>query len=414
VNGTTTNFKIQLNLIAILRTFRGRANEEPYTHLCVFFSIADTHEVQEACSMCEDPSHLADRCQLWGSPSPFEEQVNGAYGSRQEMTYFLRVITQGDNHLSNLDQKFDKLLDSIYNYNQVVNQRFEATNQRFKTTKKSITTLERQVGQLAYQLSKRDHGKLPTYTNLNPAHKKNGNEHVNMVTSLHSGETYNNKVKVLSMSEFTQDDENFVFENENVVGIDKDEKDKPEHIVDGVKSTTIPYPSALEKLTSSPFGKRGPNSEDMWETFKQVKINLPLIDAIKQILAYAKFLKDLCTQKRKLKASLPKKIDLTEHVSAILSSPFPLKFKDPGAPLISIMMGNITIKKALLDLADRSTKIPRGILEDVIVKVDDFYYLVDIIDEEVQKHVPRMLKDNPFDLYFSGENEEVFGVEEVK
>nr|GEV39837.1 retrotransposon protein, putative, Ty3-gypsy subclass [Tanacetum cinerariifolium] len=164
-------------------------------------------------------------------------------------------------------------------------------------------------------------------------------------------------------------------------------------------------------------------------TFKQVEINLLLIDAIKQILAYAKFLKDLCTQKRKLKATLPKKIDLTEYVSAILSSSLPPKFNDPGAPLILAVVGNITIKKALLNLgasinilpsslvdkydlgtlrktdtiiflADRSTKIPRGILEDVIVKVDDFYYPVDffVMDtESPYKDVqPNIILGRPF------------------
>ncbi|GKC61757.1 putative nucleotidyltransferase, ribonuclease H, partial [Tanacetum coccineum] len=123
---------------------------------------------------------------------------------------------------------------------------------------------------------------------------------------------------------------------------------------------------------SARLAKKGPHSKDMWETFKQVKINLPLIDAIKQILAYAMFLKDLCTQKRKLKATLPKKIDLTKHVSAVLSSFLPPKFKDPEAPF-DFICG-----------ADRSTKITRGILEDVIVKVDDFYYPVDffVMDNE--------------------------------
>jgi hypothetical protein len=36
----------------------------------------------------------------------------------------------------------------------------------------------------------------------------------------------------------------------------------------------------------------------MMEVFKQVKINLPLLDAIKQVPTYAKFLKYLYTQKR--------------------------------------------------------------------------------------------------------------------
>ncbi|XP_071741306.1 uncharacterized protein [Rutidosis leptorrhynchoides] len=73
----------------------------------------------------------------------------------------------------------------------------------------------------------------------------------------------------------------------------------------------------------------------MWETFQQVKINLPLLDAIRQVPSYAKFLKDLCTQKRKQRANLPKKVELTEHLSAVVSGTLPPKFKDPGTPLIA-------------------------------------------------------------------------------
>nr|GEV01169.1 hypothetical protein [Tanacetum cinerariifolium] len=116
----------------------------------------------------------------------------------------------------------------------------------------------------------------------------------------------------------------------------------------GVSSTTTPYPEALEKSASARLAK-----------------------------------KDLCTQKRKLKATFPKKINLTEHVSAVLSSSLAPKFKDPGAPLISVVVGNITIKKALLDLRASINILPaslvdKGILEDVIVKVDDFYYPFDL------------------------------------
>ncbi|KAD2805741.1 hypothetical protein E3N88_39118 [Mikania micrantha] len=144
----------------------------------------------------------------------------------------------------------------------------------------------------------------------------------------------------------------------------------------------------------------------MWEIFKQVKINLPLIDAIKQVPAYARYLKDMCTQKRHHK--IPKKLDLADNVSAVLSGALPPKLQDPGAPLISIQIGDFKINKALLDLgasvsilpgslydqyefgplkkaettvvlADLTLKLPRGILTDVIVKVEDFYYPVDFL-----------------------------------
>lgn len=45
----------------------------------------------------------------------------------------------------------------------------------------------------------------------------------------------------------------------------------------------------------------------MMEVFKQVKINIPLLDAIKQILSYAKFLKNLCTIERKMNVKKKKK-----------------------------------------------------------------------------------------------------------
>ncbi|RVW57833.1 hypothetical protein CK203_115288 [Vitis vinifera] len=84
-----------------------------------------------------------------------------------------------------------------------------------------------------------------------------------------------------------------------------------------------------------------------------------------------------------------KKAFLTEQVSAILQCKSPLKYKDPGSPTISVMIGGKVVEKALLDLgasvnllpysvykqlglgelkptaitlslADRSVKIPRG------------------------------------------------------
>ncbi|GKC93351.1 hypothetical protein Tco_1158793 [Tanacetum coccineum] len=68
---------------------------------------------------------------------------------------------------------------------------------------------------------------------------------------------------------------------------------------------------------------------------KQLKlgkgVNIPLIDAIKQIPAYAKFLKDMYTLKR-----CHKKVDSIAHVSIALINSLLLKYKDPGAPLISI------------------------------------------------------------------------------
>ena len=85
-----------------------------------------------------------------------------------------------------------------------------------------------------------------------------------------------------------------------------------------------------------------------------------------------------------------------------------MKYKDLGYPTISVNIGGTCVEKALLDLgasvnllpysmykqlglgelkptsitlslADRSIKIPKGIMEDVLIQVDKFYYPVDFV-----------------------------------
>ena len=115
---------------------------------------------------------------------------------------------------------------------------------------------------------------------------------------------------------------------------------------------------------------------------------------IKQVLMYEKFLKDLSTIKRGFNVN--KKVFLTEQVSAIIECKTPVKYKDPGCPTISVNIGGTCVEKALLDLgasvnllpfsmykhlrlgelklttitlslADRSIKIPKGTVEDVLI-----------------------------------------------
>jgi len=98
----------------------------------------------------------------------------------------------------------------------------------------------------------------------------------------------------------------------------------------------LPFPHAMTKQR-----KVNHNSE-IFETFKQVRINMPLLDAIKQVPSYAKFLNDLCTVKRKL--NVKKKAFLAEQVSVILQKNNALKYKDAGCPTISCFFGEHKIE----------------------------------------------------------------------
>ena len=161
-----------------------------------------------------------------------------------------------------------------------------------------------------------------------------------------------------------------------------------------------PFPQSLKTK------KKAINQAEILEVLRQVKVNIPLLDMIKQVLTYAKFLKDLFTVKRGL--NIDKKALLTEQVSAIIQCKTPVKYKDPGCPTISVNIGGICVEKALLDLggsvnllpysmyrqlglgelkptsitlslADRSIKIPKETMEDVLIQVDKFYYPVDFV-----------------------------------
>ena len=200
------------------------------------------------------------------------------------------------------------------------------------------------------------------------------------------------------------------------------EEMQPEHIL--LEEDTMkyrippPFPQALRGK------KKETQQAGILEVLRQVKVNIPLLDLINQVPAYAKFLKDLCTIKRGL--GIEKKAFLTEHVSALIQSKYPVKYKDPGSPTIPVNIGGNCINKALLDLgasvnlmphsvykqlglgelkpttitlslADRSVKIPKGIVEDVLVKIDKFYYPVDFVvldtapSSNEPNHVPIIL-----------------------
>ncbi|KAI5343491.1 hypothetical protein L3X38_011367 [Prunus dulcis] len=142
------------------------------------------------------------------------------------------------------------------------------------------------------------------------------------------------------------------------------------------------------------------------ETFKKVQINISLLNAITQIPKYANCLKDLCTNKRRFKEH--EQVALSEELSAVLQRKLPPMLKHPGSFSIPCIVGDFKFQKALLDLgasinlmpyhvyeklnlgelqatsvsiqlADRTIKYPKGILEDVLVKVEELILPADFL-----------------------------------
>ena len=156
------------------------------------------------------------------------------------------------------------------------------------------------------------------------------------------------------------------------------------------------------------------------EVFKKLQINIPFAEALEQMPSYAKFMKGILSRKKKLEDF--ETVALTEECSAVLQRKLSPKLKDPGSFTIPCTIGNTTFNKCLCDLgasvnlmplsvytelglpaprptnislqlADRSVTYPRGIVEDILVKVDKFIFPADfiILDFEEDKNIPIIL-----------------------
>ena len=119
------------------------------------------------------------------------------------------------------------------------------------------------------------------------------------------------------------------------------------------KSMPLLFPQALRGK------KKMSNQTEILEVLRQVKVNIPLLDMIKQGLTDAKFLKDLCIVKRGL--NIDKKALLTKQVSAIIYCKTLVKYKDPGCLTISVNIGGTYVEKTLLDLGASVNLLPYSV-----------------------------------------------------
>ncbi|XP_073152742.1 uncharacterized protein [Henckelia pumila] len=309
--------------------------------------------IQEVwCEKC-GAEHLAKDCQT-GNPS---YQPDGGMNNRPYGNQNYGKQPQEEN--SSMEQMMQKFISST-----------ETIMQNQDT---SIKNLENQIGQLAKAMSSRELGTLPSDTEKNPKEQ----------------------VKAVELRS-----------EKKIEG----ERQREKELEPSTPGTT----AALKKSKlDSQFAK-------FLEVFKKLNINIPFADALMQMPSYAKFLKEILSSKRKLEEHAM--ISLTENCSALVQNKITPKQKDPGSFSIPCVINDVQFQKSLCDLgasinlmpysvfrklnlgepkstrmslqlADRSIKYPRGIIEDVLVKVDKFIFPVDfvVLDMEEDLDMPLIL-----------------------
>ncbi|XP_022843387.1 uncharacterized protein LOC111366937 [Olea europaea var. sylvestris] len=256
------------------------------------------------------------------------------------------------------------------------------TNQKFETMIIQIVEENKEIKSHMFKLTNAlaigEWGKFPTQAQPNPREQ-------HMAQTLGSGESNLREVNVIT----TQSGKVIEpipkpKENEKVPS-NSEESTPSEEVVKN--PSRVPFPQAL-KSTSKSVGQHN----EILEHLKQVKINLPLLHVISQVPIYAKVLKDLYTVKKK--HHIKKTAFLTEHVSVVIGQKILPKYKDPGCLTVSCIIGNHEISQALLDLGANINIMPydiylslglgeikptSGVVEDMLVQVDKFYYPIDFL-----------------------------------
>ncbi|KAL5556754.1 hypothetical protein UlMin_038990 [Ulmus minor] len=247
------------------------------------------------------------------------------------------------------------------------------TQANFRNQGASIRNLEHQVGEISKLLTEKGQGALPSNTERNPREEAK-------VITLRSGKELE-KSKEASKQAIEEDTS--VSKNQPATTTIEQPLPKP-------SSNAVPFPQRLRKQNlDKQFSK-------FIDIFKSLHINLPFVDMLEQMPKYAKFLKEVLSNKRRLEGN--EKVMLTEECSAILQRKLPQKLKDPGSFTIPCTIGDFEFDRVkptmvTLQLADRSIKHPRGIIEDVLVKVDKFIFPADfiVLDMEEDREVPLIL-----------------------
>ncbi|CAN6579032.1 unnamed protein product [Malus baccata var. baccata] len=216
--------------------------------------------------------------------------------------------------------------------------------------------MEKQIGQIALQVSERAPGTFPSQTEPNPR----GGADCKVVRVLRSSKSFDNKVEnsvrnsqvASQLITYSGNVEKSANQKDSEQPLNNSENGA-DTIADRVYEPPMPYPERLKPKV------KDQQLTDFMKTLSNVQINLPLIDAIKNISSYAKFFKDVCTKKKKL-------VDFEKRLG----------------------QGEIKPTSVILQLADGSVAYPRVIIEDLIIKVDNLYLPGDFVildmDEDMQ------------------------------
>ncbi|KAL2237321.1 UNVERIFIED_CONTAM: hypothetical protein Sindi_0923800 [Sesamum indicum] len=363
--------------------------------------VADKHQQVKACGVCTLTGHATDMCPTLQESTTEHADTVGGFAGQQQRRYdpFSNTYNPGwrdhpNLSYSNQHQNFQKpkyrsprqpnptpspsledMMKALVTNTQQFQQQTQMSIQQFQQhTQTSIQNLESQISQLASSVGKLEQNAsaivLPSEKELQENVNKDGTKREHGV-----------KKKPKKEIEVQQEQA-------------EPEEDHPK--------PSITRPPFLERFTKA---KKEEEEKEIFETFCKVEVNIPLLDAIKQIPHYAIFLKELCTSKGKLKGNEWGRMFLQFSNE---NYPQNRAMCDLGAfinvmPLTifeSLNVGPLKETGVVIQLVDRFVVYPEGVLKDVLVQVNELVFSADfyVLDmrEDNSPNCTSILLGRPF------------------
>ncbi|XP_073153684.1 uncharacterized protein [Henckelia pumila] len=245
------------------------------------------------CGICAAMGHATDMCPTLQEESIEQVNATGGFPGPPQRKYdpYSNTYNPGWRDHPNLrygNPPMNQPAPYVQSNNQDYMPPYQPQPQRPQVpTPASIQNLNTQVGQLATAINKLEaqpSGSLPSQTIPNP--KENAN-----AFTLRNEKELQIKEKVVKHSSKGEHDEEVNMEDKERT---QGDMQKEERLAPEVPTKPVPhFPLVLKE------SRKDEGIKKLYDTFRRCEVNIPLLDSIKQVPRYAKFLKELCTAKRK-------------------------------------------------------------------------------------------------------------------
>jgi len=166
-----------------------------------------------------------------------------------------------------------------------------------------------------------------------------------------------------------------------------------------------PFPERLA-ITRTPE----PPAFNLLGELQNLYVKIPLLQALRDVPIYARTIRDICIKNPGRKSKDPLTVHVMGDLAALMTGKAPpIKYVDPGHPVVTVQVGKTFISRVLVDLgvainimtletaqllqlkniiretptilelADHSTIKPEGVIEDLIISVESWNYPVDFV-----------------------------------